>query len=48
MTISPRRTYYWVEQNVIGFVLIEIVVTVCACIGLVMLVFGVLRHFGIE
>jgi hypothetical protein len=48
MSTSPRRAYYWVEQNVFGFVLIEIVCAVCACTGFVMLVFGVLRHFGIE
>ena len=48
MIISPRRAYYWLEQNIFAFALIEIVAAVCACIGFVILAFKVLRHFGIQ
>jgi hypothetical protein len=48
MRISPRRSYYWLEQHVFGLALIEIVAAVCACIGFVILVFKVLKHFGIQ
>jgi hypothetical protein len=41
MTISARRAYYWLEQNVFGFALIEIVVVVCVCVGLVLFGFKV-------
>ena len=42
-----RRAYYWLEQNVPGFVLIEIAAAVCACIGFIVLAFKVLAYFGI-
>ena len=48
MRISPRRSYYWLEQHVFGLALIEIVAAVCACIGFVVLAFKILKHFGIQ
>jgi hypothetical protein len=43
-----QRAYVWLNEKVFGFVLIEIVVTVWLCVKFVVLVFKVLRHFGIE
>jgi hypothetical protein len=43
-----QKAYYWLHQNVVGFVLIEIVVTVWLCVKFVMFAFKVLRHFGID
>jgi hypothetical protein len=48
MTISARRSYYWLEQNVFGFALIEIFFIVCACVGFVLFGFNVLEHLGVK
>jgi hypothetical protein len=48
MWIRAQRAYLWLNEKVPGFVLIEIVVVVCLCVKFVVLMFRVLRHFGIE
>jgi hypothetical protein len=48
MWIRVQRAYLWLNETVPGFVLIEIVLAVWLCVKFVLLMFRVLRHFGIN